>query len=191
MATETTMETRSSTDTESGIVSVGVVTGLVGGLLMLALLLPYAWASGMGVNLPAKAIASTFFGVDALIGGVGTIALGYAMHFVAAIFWGILFAWLVSPKLTMAGALAWAMAYGIGIWLFMTFAALPIVDPVLGARALTMPLVWFFGHFLFILPLAFAPRLRRRASRRRARSAAETGRQGPAYTPRPAAGPAW
>jgi len=41
--------------------------------------------------LPMKNVAATWLGVDALIGGGGTIALGLVTHLCVAIDWGVIF----------------------------------------------------------------------------------------------------
>jgi hypothetical protein len=147
------------------VAAVGAVTGIVGGLLMLALVLPYTGASGLGVHLFPRGVAAILYDVDALVGGPGIIAVGYLVHFAAAILWGVLFTWFVRTETTLSGSFAWAVAYAVGVWLFMTYAALPILNPVLAARVLLMPVVWFFAHLLFAGALTFAPRLRRMVSR--------------------------
>lgn len=188
MATETiedaeTAESKQSIRDGVVVVGVGAVTGIVGGLLMLALILPYTAASGLGIHLFPRAVAATFYDVDALVGGAGVVALGYVLHFVASIFWGILFAWFVRPETTLSGAFAWAVAFAIGVWLFMTYAALPVLNPVMGARMLLMPLAWFFGHVLFAIPLSLAPRLLRMVMRLRVRPAGRVRQRGSVYAP--------
>ena len=188
MATETIEQaerTESKRSMHDGVViaAVGAATGLVGGLLMLALILPYTSAIGLGVNLFPRAIAAMFYDVDALVGGSSVVAVGYLVHFLAAIVWGILFTWLARPESTLAGSFAWAVAYIVGVWLFMTYAALPILNPVLGARVLLMPVAWFFGHLLFAVSISFAPRLRRMISRTSLRPAGRVRQRGPVYAP--------
>jgi hypothetical protein len=188
MATETIEHaeraaTRRSMHDGMVVVGAGATTGVVGGLLMLALILSYTAASGLGVNLFPRAVAAVFYDVDALVGGAGIVAVGYIVHFVAAIVWGILFAWFVRPGATLSGAFAWAVAYGVGVWLFMTYAALPIVNPVLGSRVLLMPVVWLLGHLLFAAALSFAPRVRRMVSQMPLRPPERARQRGPVTAP--------
>jgi hypothetical protein len=195
MATETIEHAEAEAGKRSmhdGIViaGAGAVTGLVGGLLMLALILSYTAGLGMGVHLFPRAVAALFYDVDALVGGAGVVTLGYVVHFVAAMLWGIVFAWLIRPDTTLSGAFAWAVAYGVGVWLFMTYAALPILNPVLGARVLLMPVAWLIGHLFFAVGLSFAPRLRRMVSRMPLRPPERVRQRGPVRTevPTPAHG---
>jgi hypothetical protein len=147
------------------VAGVGALTGLVGGVLMLVLILSYTAGANLGVHLFPRAVAATFYDVEALVGGAGIITVGYVTHLVVAMLWGVVFAALVRPQTTLPGAFAWAVAFSIGIWLFMTYAVLPILNPVLGARVLLMPVTWIVGHLLFAAGLSVAPRLRRMVAR--------------------------
>ena len=147
----------------------GVVAGIFGGGLMLALIIPWTWSTGVGAWLVPKAIAATWYGLEALLGGPGVIAVGFVTHFLVAIFWGVLFAWLANRDLNYAAAAGSAMFYGFLVWLFMTYAFLPWVNPTLAIRVNTMPVAWFLGHLLFALPLVAVPWMSRALGLQRGR----------------------
>jgi hypothetical protein len=167
------------------VAGAGAVTGLVGGLLMLILILAYTAGSGLGVNLFPRAVAGLFYDVEALVGGAGIVTLGYVIHLIVSMLWGIVFASLVRPETTLSGAFAWAVAYAIGVWLFMTYAVLPILNPVLGARVMLMPVAWIVAHLLFAVGVSFAPRLRRMVSRVQMRPPGRVRQRGPVTAPAP------
>ncbi len=147
----------------------GVVSGIIGGVLMAMFAMFYMGAIGMGFWTPLRGIAATLLGVNALVAGAGALVLGVMIHMVASMGWGVLFA-LAIPRTARAGAaLAYGLGAGIVILLVMTFLVMPWADPTMRARVDLMWGSWIVEHLIFGVGLAFTPALRRRFATARAR----------------------
>src|SRR5687767_8261606 len=72
------------------------VAGFVAGLVIAACMMARSGILGLGFWLPVQTIAATFFGVDALIGGLGSVLLGLIAHVVMSLFLGGIFGALIS-----------------------------------------------------------------------------------------------
>lgn len=137
----------------------GAEAGLISGLVMMLALMVYTAALGEGFFFPLQQVAATFLGVEALIGGVGTILLGAAIHFAVAAAWGIGFGLMVPPVTSSSSAAGWGAIYAVGVWLVMTFVALPVFDPVMSDRVALYSGWWFASHLLYGAVLGLTPEL--------------------------------
>ena len=142
---------------------------LAGGLIAGALDIAYAivlWWLRARVP-PARILQSVATGVlgkASYDGGVGTAALGLALHFlnaliIAAIFVGASRVWpVIAERATLFGPL-----YGIGVYLVMNYAVLPLSRfPKRAGTGGPPPVVWITGvlvhMFLVGLPIALMAR---------------------------------
>lgn len=131
------------------IVGAGIVAGIMGGIAMAALTMMYTAGIGVGFWTPLRLMAATTSGVDALIGGGGTLFWGLMIHMMASIGFGIILA-AVLPRRAGAGAgFGIGLLYGVVVWAVMTFIGLPIVNTTMQARVALMPGWWFFAHLVF------------------------------------------
>ena len=160
--------------------SAASAAGVVAGAAMfLAAVLYTTFATPLEPLLPAKNVAATWMGVDALIGDSTAIAVGILTHIVASACWGLVFGLVGGGRTRLGPSLALGLAVGIVAWAVMTWVALPAVNSVMAERVDVLPAWWWFTlHLLFGLglglfaPLFARPRLdQRHATTRRAATA--------------------
>lgn len=149
-------------------IAAGARAGVIGGLAMALCATVRSAVAGLGPWLPMKLVAASWVGVEALIGGAGVIVYGALTHLAVAAAWGILLADLVGRRRGALAVLVLGIGYALLVWLFMSYAMLPWLDPTMFHRVVpAMP--WFFiDHVVFGITAAFAirdPSRRRRASR--------------------------
>lgn len=131
----------------------GAGAGALAGLGMALWLAVYAGGVGLGFWLPLHAIGALFYGPVALV-RADAAALGLLTHLLFAAALGTLF-FLAAPRGATRGALyLGGAAFGMGVWLVMTFLVVPIVNPTLHARIALTQTSWLIGHFVFGLVLA-------------------------------------
>jgi hypothetical protein len=129
------------------------VAGFVAGMVMAASAMIRSGALGLGFWLPVQSIAGAFFGVDALIGGTGSVVLGLIAHVVMSLLLGGVFGALISSDSSRAAIVGLALAYSILVWASMTFLALPLINEVMLERVLLAPVWWFVLHLIYGLVL--------------------------------------
>jgi hypothetical protein len=134
----------------------GMVAGVIAGLVMALVAMLYSASNGAGFFLPVKNIAAMWWGVEALLGGVGAVVVGVITHVVIAAILGGIFG-LFASRTGPLTALLIGLAYGIGVWLVMTYIALPLVNEVMLERVLVQPAVWFIYHLIFGSVLFITP----------------------------------
>ena len=102
----------------------GASSGIVACIAMEIFAMVASSAMGQGFWTPQRLTAATFMGVDALLGGGGTVLLGLVMHLVAGAVLGVIFA-LLTPRVTSAGRdLGLGLLFGIVVWVVATYIAL-------------------------------------------------------------------
>lgn len=137
----------------------GMEAGLISGVVMMLALMVYSFSTGEGFFFPLQQIAATFMGVEALIGGTGTILLGAVIHLVVAAGLGLGFGLMLPPGSSDAVAASWGVAFGAAVWLMMTFAVLPIFNPIMADRVSLYSGWWFAYHLGFGAVLGLTPSL--------------------------------
>lgn len=142
-------------------IEAGAVAGLVAGIAMSMVAMFRAWSTGMGFWLPVKNIAAMWFGVDALLGGVGTILVGMMTHMVVSIGWGAVFGLFMGRRRTIGAALLVGLVYGTAIWFVMTYIGLPLVNETMLERVQMQPWWWLGFHWVYGMVLALTPPLAR------------------------------
>ena len=145
------------------MVGSGVVAGIIGGMLMAMIMMMSTAANGMGFLAPLRLIAATFHGKEAMAGG-GPLLTGLMIHMMTSMVSGVIFASIVGRRLTLPQALMAGGAFGIAIWVVMTFGGLPLLNPIMRERVVMMPVAWFIAHLGFGMGLGAAPALRRRSA---------------------------
>lgn len=145
-------------------IKIGIIAGVTGAILMAMWSMGYAAAQGLGLFLPLRLIAATFFGVEALVGGAGVLLTGMMLHFVTASAWGVLFALLLPRDAGYAVSLLAGAAYGgIVVLVVMTYAILPALDQVMRERVELTWFSWVVTHLIYGVVLGLlTPFLRRR-----------------------------
>lgn len=157
-----------STGRRRGRVPGGTAAGLVAGLAMLLAAAIGSAAEGLGVGLPARLVAATWYGVPALVGGPLVIAVGIATHLAGAALLGIAFAGLGRGRRARTAA-GYGLVFGVAVWAVMTHVVLPLVNPVMRDRVVGLtPGWWLVQHLVFGGALFLTPLLRRALGRRAA-----------------------
>lgn len=126
----------------------GAIAGLIAGIVMAMIAMVRAAAMGAGATTPVKEIAALVLGVQALIGGMGTLMIGLVIHLVFSVVLGAIFAGLIGA-MAPAKAFGFGIAYGITVWAAMTFGLLPWTNPTMAARVAMTPGSWFVLHLIF------------------------------------------
>jgi hypothetical protein len=152
----------------NGIFMGGLVAGVIAGAVMALVWMIKAGIEGAGFFLPARAIAGTYYGAEALAAGGGwAITLGVLTHVVVSAFWGLLFAWVGGARMSTGAACFAGLLYGIAIWALMSYAVLPAINPAMLGRVSDEPGWWFGYHLIFGGMLLLTPGLARAFSTRR------------------------
>lgn len=154
-------EARRGLDRLRGILEAGVVAGVAAGVGMAFWLVVYGAFTDLGALTPLKLIGGTFYGSDALGPGYGAAFWGLVLHLAVSGAFGVLFSAVISPRADPMVAVAAAVAYGLVVWLVMTFGVMPVVDPLMRPRVSTLSTAWFGAHLVYGAILGLAPQLRR------------------------------
>jgi hypothetical protein len=118
------------------ILAGGVVAGIVGGLVLAAMLVALAAANGKDAWTPLKGAAAPLLGERASMPGVdfGAIAAGVGVHLLVSILWAIPFA-LIVDGLPRAATVVAGGFWGVLVFIGMYYVALPLVGMGLTVRA--------------------------------------------------------
>lgn len=143
----------------------GVLGGVIAGLAMMAGAVVHAAATGMGWLLPLRQVAATSEGVGALIGGVSTVLIGLGIHLGVSAVWGLGFALFIRARTDLPLSILVGLAWGVAVWLVMTFGFLPYLNGVQYARVQLAPWAWLGLHLLFGFVLGLLPLIERRLVR--------------------------
>ena len=135
----------------------GIAAGILGGLLLIAIMMIYASATDAGASMPLKALGAMVYGVEALVAGPTAMMVGVLIQLGIAIVIGMIFALFVSRETSTVAALFAGVAIGIALWAAMGFYVLPQMNPTMAARMALMPLGYLAAHILFGVGLAMSP----------------------------------
>lgn len=157
--------------TRGELIESGVLSGLIGGVLMALVAMVRSAAAGGDFFGPVYLIAATILGGDALQGGFGVLLVGLLVHLTIAAALGVLFTVVVPARTTAGDALLAGLLFGAVVFLGMTYIFMPLVNPVMDA-AMRTQLTWFFVyHLVFGAGVAFAPAIARSLHVRHQRAA--------------------
>ncbi len=140
-------------------IAAGAIAGLVGGILMGLSLMILSGVSGMGFLHPIELAGSTFYGVEAILGGTGPLVAGILVHLGSTSLLGALFGALL-PMNQQRKATSWGVFYGIFCWALVTFMALPLLNSTMQERVEWAPGWWFLSFLLYGSVLGNTPRIR-------------------------------
>jgi hypothetical protein len=164
------------------IVGAGVISGVLGALVLVVAMLVVGLVVGVPPADFARGIAAVFRGEPAMVGGTGDVWLGLAVHLAVGALAGVLFAWLVGRTTGHGRALVSALIYALALWAVMMHVIVRAAAPAFATLADVVPWwVWPAVHLGYGLPLAASPALQRRLGRepgpRRASPHAWVGRK--------------
>jgi hypothetical protein len=147
----------------AAVTEAGAAAGIVGGVVMAAFEMVYAYLEGGNAVAPLQAIAGTFYGPAALIGGGAVVVWGTLLHLAVASALGVAFAWIVGPYPRGGAAFGWGLAYGFAAMIAMTYFVLPWANPTMFERVPLMMGAWVAGHLIYGVCLAAVPGYIRRS----------------------------
>src|SRR5437870_4521438 len=149
---EVTLKNRfAATDDPLGgeIVKAGIVSGIIGGVLMAVWGMFATLALGLGPFAVPQLIGAAFRGPEALISGPVTIVWGVVLHLAVSAAFGVLFATLVRRDTPRGIAVLSGVAFALGIFVLMAFVVVPVVNPVMANRISMMIGTMLVMHVLY------------------------------------------
>lgn len=144
----------------------GVLTGVIAGFVMTAILCAHFAVVGLGFWLPVQLFSGMFYGADAILGGTGPTIVGLAMALVASSVAGFIFSLILRPRTPTSDALAFGLIFGIVMWALRTYLVLPAFNQTLSDRVTLIPGWWFFSHLAFGACMGLLPRIRTQFAKR-------------------------
>ena len=127
----------------------GLGTGLMAGLGMISLLMIRSWFLGTGLWFPAKMIASMLLGLSAYVGGLPTVLIGLAIHFLISIFWGGIYGIFAGRIVQPLWSILASLFFGILVWWVTFYFILPFVGSEMLARVRLDQNWWLYGHLFY------------------------------------------
>ena len=124
----------------------GAIFGVVGSLLIMGIIGALSVASGEGLWLSPRIIASALLG-DSAASGALPVILGTMIHLASGAMYGLLFARLM-PRMPRPFWMVAGLVYGISIWL-IAYIALPIVVEPIDIDDVTYFNVLLLSHLLY------------------------------------------
>jgi hypothetical protein len=143
----------------------GLLSGVMGGAAMMAVLVIGATAQGISPVQPLAVIGETFVGSEALDSVAAKMAFGAVVHLVTSAAFGIVFAGMVSRDFPAACAMGLGAGASLFVMGFMMSVIVPWVNPGFRAAAHAIGGTWVVAHAVFGVTLATALPLRRWISR--------------------------
>ena len=151
-----------------GVIIGGGIAGILASIVMAAAAMLYAAANGSGFLLPVRSIAATWYGANALVGGVGVLIVGLVTHLVTGALGGVAFAVLPSSRKSATAALLSGLVWGVVVWAILSFAVMPWLNPTMYAGTVGKePGWWFVLHLIYGGMLVVTPSMVRRVSAHR------------------------
>jgi hypothetical protein len=156
----TTKKTYLATDTyRNDNIAAGALAGFLGGVCMGILTMALSASAGMGFWHPIELMAGVFYGVDAILGGVGPAITGLIVHLVVFTGLGAIFGAML-PLQQSSRTTGWGLVYGAVCWAVITFLALPLVNQTMKDRVDLAPGWWFAAFLLYGAVLGATPGIR-------------------------------
>jgi hypothetical protein len=150
-----------------GVIIGGGIAGILAGMVMAMAAMFYAAANGSGFWLPVRNIAATWYGANALAGGVGVLIVGMVTHLATSAFWGGIFAALPPGRKSAPTALVGGLVWGVVVWAVLSFAVMSWLNPTMYAGTVGKdPGWWFVLHLIYGGMLVITPGLVRSVSAR-------------------------
>jgi hypothetical protein len=144
----------------------GAVAGVIAGACMAVLLMIVSAAAGMGFWHPLALAGGLFYGVNAILDGIGPVLTGVIAHLSLTAVLGAIFGSLLSKEQgTVGRAAGWGLLYGIPCWAVTTYILLPLLNPTMGARVDLAPGWWFLSFLTFGFVLGVTPIIRQAIGR--------------------------
>jgi len=131
----------------------GVFAGLIGSVVIIAIITGLTLGSGQDIWLSPRVIASVFLGEGAFT-GILPIILGTIVHFISGAVYGAVFAYIV-PRLPRGFWVVAGLLYGLIIWGIASIVLRPFIQPI-NISSIAYFTVLLFSHIVFGLILGTA-----------------------------------
>jgi hypothetical protein len=152
-----TTTTATPTDSRSAV-TIGLIGGLLGGVTIW-IYEAVVWVGAQHLlplsGIPSNATGLVFgAGVQASLGWMATV-LGTAIHFLFALIWGVIFAWMW-PSFRRRGleATLVALPFAMIVWIVMHVAIMVTSDSHPNYYDPNVIIGGFMSHFFFAVPMA-------------------------------------
>jgi len=161
MAAITTTRTRYTDTFRNDLIAAGAIAGFLGGACMALLTMILSASAGMGFWHPVELMSGIFYGVDAILGGVGPVITGLIVHAILTTALGALFGAILPVDQAESGrATGWGLVYGALCWAAITFVVLPVMNQTMKDRVDLAPGWWFASFLLYGVVLGATPAIR-------------------------------
>lgn len=139
----------------------GMEAGIVSGLVMILVAMVWSSVAGNGFWSPLNLIAATWFGQEALAGGLIIGIAGFITHLAISAIWGAVFSAFIGRGARSFGlSLLVGLITGVVAWMVMTYFVLPWADPIMRAQVTQNPhlsAIWFFYHLVYGASMTLTP----------------------------------
>lgn len=142
------------------VLASGILTGIAGGIAMLAVAMIGATSQGIAAMHPLQVIGESFVGPEAF-DGAAKIAFGALVHLATSVAFGILLAAIVPRDFPMASAIGVGVGFAVFALMFMMPLVVPWANPGFRRAMQGIGGSWVLAHAVFGATLGMAPALRR------------------------------
>jgi hypothetical protein len=143
------------------VVAFGILTGIAGGVAMLAIAMLGAMLEDVPVLHPLEVIGESFVGPEALE-GAAKVAFGALVHLATSAALGILLAAILPRDFPGASALGVGVGFALFTLMFMMPAVVPWANPGFRGAMQDLGGTWVLAHAAYGLVVGTGPALRRR-----------------------------
>lgn len=142
------------------VLASGIITGLAGGVVMLAVAVIGARWEGLAAMHALEVIGESFVGPGALDGAM-KISFGALVHLTTSVAFGVLLASIVPRDFPMASAIGVGVGFALFALMFMMPVVVPWANPGFRRGMQDIGGTWVLAHALFGATLGMSPALRR------------------------------
>lgn len=145
-------------------IAAGAAAGVIAAIVMGLFAMIVAAGRGVGFWTPMELIGATYFRADWMVYPFWSALLGIGTHLVVGAAWGALYAAITRKVGSVGVAALIGLAYGTGVFLFMTYLIMPWADPYM--FNMIDKGLFFLYHLAYGLTLALALPMRERTTTR-------------------------
>lgn len=134
----------------------GTVMGVLGGIVLLSVPMFASYLSDSGAFAPLRLAASLGRHIPADPTTAETFA-GFVLTMGVCIFCGALYGALCNRQGSTGGAIPFGALYGVAIYMGLTYAVLPVANPLFFDEVHGRPGIWMLAAALYGFVVGFAP----------------------------------
>jgi hypothetical protein len=147
------------------VLASGILSGIAGGVAMLAVAMIGANSQGIAPTYPLEVIGESFVGPQTFDGVGAKIAFGAFVHLATSVALGILLAAILPRDFETASAVGVGVGFALFTLMFMMSLVVPFVNPGFRRGMQDIGGTWVIAHAVFGAVLGMTPVLRRRLVR--------------------------